>query len=83
MYSIVILRSAQKDIALLPKSHYQNVVNRIQSLKENPRPSGCKKLVGSINEYRIRVGDYRVLYTISDSILKILVIKVKHRKGAY
>lgn len=55
----------------------------INTLSENPRPAGCKKLEGSLNEYRIRVGTYRVVYTIADDVLTVVVIKIAHRKEVY
>lgn len=58
-------------------------MRKIQELEENPRPFGLKKLVAEENLYRIRVGDYRIIYQIQDKILLILVIKIGHRKDIY
>ncbi|MEI8204457.1 MAG: type II toxin-antitoxin system RelE/ParE family toxin [Bacteroidota bacterium] len=55
----------------------------MDNLSENPHPSGSKKLKGSTNEYRIRIGSYRVIYTIINKILTITIIKIAHRKNIY
>ena len=81
-YSIEIKKSASKEIAKLPKVQLQRVVTKIQALSTNPRPEGCKKLSAD-EKYRIRVGDYRILYSIEDHQLIIYVVKVGHRKDAY
>ncbi|MCB9327365.1 MAG: type II toxin-antitoxin system RelE/ParE family toxin [Lewinellaceae bacterium] len=52
-------------------------------LKANPRPDGCVKLTGSTNEFRIRVANYRVLYTVEDKILLVQVIRIRNRKDVY
>jgi len=59
------------------------VTDAIRSLQAHPRPAGCKKLAGNADYYRIRVGDYRVLYEIRDRVLLVLVIKVGHRREVY
>ncbi len=83
MYSIVIKKSAQKAIDNLPKKIADTLVLKINALKESPRPDGYKKLVGGINKYRIKSGDYRVVYSIFDDTLIIEVIRVAHRKDVY
>ena len=55
----------------------------INHLAENARPHGSKKLSGSLNEYRLRVGNYRILYTINDTIITIYIFRIAHRKEAY
>jgi mRNA interferase RelE/StbE len=82
-YQIVVSQSAAKEIRELPKSHIQAVWIKIRSLADNPRPSGSKILVGSTNKWRVRQGDYRIIYSIEDDILTISIIKVKHRKDVY
>lgn len=83
MYSIVIKKSAQKALDHLPKKIADILVLKMHSLKENPRPDGHKKLVGGINKYRIKSGDYRVVYSIFDDTLVIEIIRVAHRKDVY
>jgi len=81
-YSVFILPSAQKEILRLPKSIQDRILKAISSLGENPRPSGCKKLLGS-DAWRVRVGEYRIVYSIEDGVLRIEVIRVAHRKDVY
>ena len=81
-YKIEIKKSAQKEIKQLPNKELKKVVDKISSLTNEPRPIGSKKLSGD-EKYRIRVGNYRVLYSIEDQILVIYVVKVGHRKDVY
>lgn len=55
----------------------------ITQLENNPRPPGCRKLVGFQNEWRLRVGDYRVLYVIEDALMLVVVARIAHRREAY
>ncbi len=82
-YTIIYKQSASKELLQLPANIAHRAKAAINSLSENPRPHGCKKLKGSDNEYRIRIGNYRVIYIISDSVLIITVIKIADRKEAY
>jgi mRNA interferase RelE/StbE len=81
-YSIEIKKSATKEMAKLPKIHLQRIVEKIQALSTNPRPEGCKKLSAD-EKYRIRVGNYRILYSIEDNQLIVYVVKIGHRKEVY
>ena len=68
----------------LPKDVLTRISGKITDLAEDPRPSGVEKLSGSAEDfYRIRVGDYRVLYTIQDKVLLVIIIKVRHRREVY
>ena len=78
-YSIGVKRSAAKEIAALPKSDCQRVVAKIQLLASDPRPHGCEKLSGA-EKYRLRQGDYRVLYELDDSTKRVIIVKVANRK---
>jgi mRNA interferase RelE/StbE len=83
-YKITIKKSALKEIQELPKPSILKITTAIDALSQNPRPVGCKKLKGE-EEYiwRIRVGDYRVLYAIEDVIKIVDLRKVGHRKDIY
>lgn len=81
-YNVQILRRAQKELATLPQVVYPRVRDAIRDLAENPRPPGCKKLVGR-NGWRIRVGDYRIIYEIDDSGQMITVMHIGHRRDVY
>lgn len=83
-YRISIRRRALKDLELLPVKTSQQLIKAIDNLAKDPRPQGCKKLKGE-EEYmwRIRVGNYRVLYTIEDTIKVIDIRRIGHRKDFY
>ncbi len=81
-YEIFILQRAQKELTKIEHNPYLHIVEAIRSLKENPRPSGCKKLTGR-DGWRIRVGNYRVIFEINDSEKKIVVLHVGHRHDIY
>jgi len=82
VYSIFFRDSVRKDLDAIPKSHLQRIMERIGLLAENPRPVGCEKLSGQ-EKYRIRQGNYRIIYSIQDSQLTIWVVKVGHRREVY
>lgn len=82
-YSIEFKQSAKKELAQLPRPIAEKVAERIKALADNPRPDGCKKLSGSTYSYRIRINEYRVVYSIIDQCLVIQVIKIGHRKDVY
>ena len=81
-YSIRIKRSAAKEIEALPLKDRKRMVSRIQTLADNPRPVGSEKLSGQ-DKYRLRQGDYRILYEIIDTELVVTVVKVGNRGDIY
>jgi mRNA interferase RelE/StbE len=81
-YDVLILRRAQKELANLPKTDYQRIHDAVEALAEEPRPVGCKKLVGR-EGWRIRVGDYRVIYEVDDTNQKVTVLHIGHRRDIY
>jgi mRNA interferase RelE/StbE len=81
-YTVFVERYAQKQILKLDKKIIPIIKSAIAGLAENPRPYGYKKLKGE-EAYRIRVGDYRVIYEINDTIVIITVVSVGHRKNIY
>jgi mRNA interferase RelE/StbE len=81
-YRIEIKKSAVKELSQIPKKDLVKIVKNINSLADNPRPRGSKKLSRE-EKYRIRYGKYRMLYLIEDDVLVICVIKVAHRKDIY
>jgi mRNA interferase RelE/StbE len=82
-YSIVFARSASKELESLENKVVARVVPRIMSLSDDPRPSGCKKLAGAVDAWRIRIGDYRVIYRVDDTASLVTVMVVRHRSRAY
>lgn len=83
MYKVVINKQVLKSLDKIPVYYLLKIKNAVNGLVENPRPFGCVKLVNSENTYRIRVGVYRVIYTIEDAVLTVEVVKVDHRSSAY
>jgi len=82
-FEVFIKPSAVKELERIPsKKDRQRIATRIRSLADNPRPSGCQKLSGR-DHYRIRQGVYRIVYSIRDEQLIVVVIRVRHRKDIY
>ena len=81
-YSIFIKKSAARELEGLSKKDLPKVLKRIEALAENPRPAGAEKLAG-VELWRIRQGDYRIVYSIEDKFLTVWVVKVGHRKEVY
>ena len=81
-YRIEIKRSAVKELEAVPAKDRRRITAKIQALAGNPRPAGCEKLSGH-DKYRIRQGNYRILYTIEDDVLVVTVIKIGDRRDVY
>jgi mRNA interferase RelE/StbE len=82
-YRIELVPAAARQLGSLPKKQQVRITSKIDGLSSDPRPPGCVKLGGSEDIYRIRVGDYRILYQVKDDILLVLVVKVAKRGEAY
>jgi len=82
LYKIHLMPSVSKDLRPIPKKYRRLILKRIDSLTVNPRPPGCERLSGQ-ERFRIRQGDYRILYSIHDVELVVWVIKVGHRRDVY
>jgi mRNA interferase RelE/StbE len=82
-YAVTFARSARKELGKIPSSAAQRIIERIEALTEIPRPSGVIKLQGNKNLWRLRIGDYRVIYSIDDPARVIDVSVVRHRRDAY
>jgi mRNA interferase RelE/StbE len=83
-YRVLIKPSARKELlAVSTKKDRQRLVRRIELLGEDPRPGGCQKLAGSGDRYRVRQGQYRIVYEIRDAELVVLVVKLGHRRDVY
>ena len=81
-YKLYFRESVEKDFAGIPKSDLKKILQRIKTLADDPRPSGCEKLTGQ-DRYRVRQGRYRILYSIHDQELTIWVVKIGQRKDIY
>ena len=82
-YRVVLTSSAEKEIKKLSSQLIGRIISRVERLATIPRPPGCKKLKGGDHEWRIRVGDYRVVYTIDDAKLLMEVTRIRHRSEVY
>ena len=82
-YTVEFKPSAWKELQRLPATLIERIIPKIESLGSEPRPSGCKKLKGGQQEWRVRIGDYRVVYTIDDATMRVSVTRVRHRSEVY
>lgn len=82
-YTVELKQSARKELERLPNAIIARVIAKLESLQENPRPAGCKKLKGGDSEYRIRVGDYRIVYVIDDLRVIVTITRIRHRSTVY
>ncbi len=81
-YKIYFKESVEKDFRIIPKKDLQKILSRIKALAKDPKPPGHEKLTGQ-ERYRIRQGQYRIIYSIHDEELTVWVVKVGHRKDVY
>jgi mRNA interferase RelE/StbE len=82
-WRVEIKRSALRELAALPLASRRRVDAAIRLLAENPRPPGARKLAGTPNLFRVRTGDYRIVYRVDDDVLLVLIVRVAHRREAY
>jgi len=82
-YQVFVKPAAQRQLKKLTLAVQKDLIALIESLSDEPRPSGCKKLKQRQNQYRVRLGDYRIIYSIEDMSLIVRVIKVGHRRDIY
>jgi len=83
VYKVELRPSARKELLKLPRQDQIRLVRSMDALAIDPRPRGVKKLTGIEDLYRIRVGDYRIVYQIQDDRLIVLVVRIRHRKDVY
>ena len=81
-YQVILPKSVQKELNRLPDDIAGRILDALSELKEQPRSPGCKKLRGE-SAWRIRIGDYRVIYEIHDKVLQIIIVTVGHRREVY
>ena len=82
-YRVALTTSAEKELQWLPSKVVARIMPRLEHLASAPRPPGCKKLKGGRNEWRIRVGDYRLVYVIDDTAKTVDVTRIAHRREVY
>lgn len=83
VYSIEVTGAARRQLKKINRANKQRILDRIESLAENPRPHGYKPLTDKENMFRVKIGDYRIVYEIHDKILLIIVLKVADRREIY
>jgi mRNA interferase RelE/StbE len=83
VYQIELKPSARKDLDRLTGDAWQRVREKLLGLRDDPRPPGCTKLTGSQNVWRVRVGDWRVIYDIDDAARLVTILRVNHRRDVY
>lgn len=83
MHNVYLESRVKKELDDLDKSIFDRIIREIKFLAHNPHPAGCKKIVGSKQSWRIRVGDYRVVYEIDDQQSQVRILRVRHRKEVY
>jgi len=83
VYQVLLERAAERDLRRLPGDIHQKCIAAIRRPAGDPPPPGCRKLTGSTNDWRIRVGDYRILYEIADAIRVVRVNRIRHRRDVY
>jgi mRNA interferase RelE/StbE len=81
-YKVYFRESVEKDFRTIPKADARKIMRRIESLASDPRPPGCSKLSGQ-ERYRVRHGQYRIVYSIQDRDLTVWIVKVGHRRDVY
>ena len=82
-YEIFIEKKAEKDLRKLPKNYQNKIIQKILNLKDNPKSTESRKITSSENYYRIKVGDYRIIYEINYKEKRINIFRIRHRKEAY
>lgn len=83
MYEVYLERSAENELKRLPTSIFYHIIPQIEALAATPRPSGCRKITGSKNDWRIRIGDYRIVYEIDEKAKTVRIMRVRHRREVY
>ena len=83
MYALLIKRSAERDLRRLSSAVFERVNEKILALRDDPRPPGVRKLAGALEGWRVRAGDYRILYQIDDEARTVIIVRVRHRREVY
>ena len=83
MYDLLVKASAERDLRKLPRSTLERIHAKLLTLRDEPRPPGSRKLSGNLEGWRVRVGDYRILYQIDDTGETVTVVRVRHRRDVY
>ena len=82
-YEVLIEKKAEKDFKNISKINHKRIIAAILTLKDNLRPVDVRKISGSENYYRVRAGDYRIIYEIDDNKKKVIIFRIRHRREVY
>jgi len=82
-YKLSFKKSVEKDLRRIDRKEIPKILSAVEMLQEDPFPHGSRKLVGSDNTYRIRIGDYRAIYFVAQDIREVVVQRIAHRKDVY
>jgi len=83
VYEVYFEKAAENDLKRLPTTTFHRIIPHIKALAGNPRPASCRKLTGSKNDWRIRIGDYRIVYEIDEKAKAVRIMRVRHRREVY
>lgn len=83
MYEVLLERRAERDLRQLPPKEFHRIIREMNALAKDPRPPGSHKIAGSKRDWRIRVGNYRVVYEIDEKAKAVRVMRVRHRREVY
>ncbi len=83
VYQVKVVGAAKRQLRKLSKENQRRILNGIEKLSQNPRPHGYKRLEGQENLFRVRIGDYRIVYETHDDVLFVLVLIIAHRREVY
>lgn len=83
MYEVYLERSAERDLKKLPADLFQRLVAHLKNLAIHPKPPGSRKIRGSVNDWRIRVGNYRIIYEVDEKAKAVRIMRIRYRKEAY
>jgi mRNA interferase RelE/StbE len=83
VHEIYIERRAERDLKRVSAGEFDRIIRAIRALAREPRPKGCRKIEGSKSDWRIRIGDYRVIYEIDDGAQAVRIMRVRHRSEVY
>jgi len=83
VYEVYLERRAERDLKRVSSDDFHRIISSIKALTQEPRPDGCRKITGSKSDWRIRIGEYRVIYEIDDKARVIRVMRVRHRREVY
>ena len=83
MHKIYLEGAAERDLKRLTAEEFNRIIENIRGLRDNPRPPGCRKIASSKNDWRIRVGSYRIIYEIDAKATAIKILRIRYRREAY